>query len=526
MNAALFCTAAALPTNFFANLSTSDLAALDTLSYYLIRELICLRVNDAGDDFLVGKIWLPGTPLALQLWEIAASKHEVFDDGEHDLFRDVSEMMDILFHDREMLPPLVKGMFQPFVKLVSDGVEADSYDLQTLVNSDPGHNDRMLTNAPLVSFEIGTEICANYGVFSTIFGADSYIRALGKSEWVLDSAKAFLELLHAKEGKMTWTWQELAKFQTISSLFINNTRAVGLAKVALAAEAEAAAGQAHTDEATSRASSARRIAVAAAANADEVMQLTFLEGYNDGRDFAEELMPEIEAYGIVLAVTIAMERWGGRINEKKLRDGIEKNIPIELRELYPQPDILEDISKEAVFKLSPLDAVCLLANLFLREVEGKMPADYVETLYIQAQSQQFQSQSKRKFPLVCFPDTLKVSYKDEELDVVSAIDLHGGHFTTIVFSLNTSGGIQTTIFDCAKRAPKTKKINPERTIPNIVRVICARPSARSSCVVMQIAATSGEWCYSYFSNVHFQHTKNRRRTANSRAKRECCCGSR
>ena len=524
MNAALFCTAAALPTNFFANLSTSDLAALDTLSYYLIRELICLRVNDAGDDFLVGKIWLPGTPLALQLWEIAASKHEVFDDGEHDLFRDVSEMMDILFHDREMLPPLVKGMFQPFVKLVSDGVEADSYDLQTLVNSDPGHNDRMLTNAPLVSFEIGTEICANYGVFSTIFGADSYIRALGKSEWVLDSAKAFLELLHAKEGKKTW--QELAKFQTISSLFVNNTRAVGLAKVALAAEAEAAAGQAHTDEATSRAISAGRIAVAAAANADEVMQLTFLEGYNDGRDFADELMSEIEAYGIVLAVTIAMERWGGRITEKKLRDGIQKNIPNELRERYPEPEILEDIGEKAVLKLSPLEAVCLLANLFLREVEGKMSAEYVETLYIQAQSQQFQSQSKRKFPLVCFPDTLKVSYKDEELDVVSAIDLHGGHFTTIVFSLNTSGGIQTTIFDCAKRAPKTKKINPERTIPNIVRVICARPSARSSCVVMQMAATSGEWCYSYFSNVHFQHTKNRRRTANSRAKRECCCGSR
>ena len=86
-----------------------------------------------------------------------------------------------------------------------------------------------------------------------------------------------------------------------------------------------------------------------------------------------------------------------------------------------------------MLKLSPLDAICLLVNLFLREVEGKMSADHVETLYIQAQSQQFQSQSKRKFPLLCFPDNLKVSYKDEELDVVSAIDLHMGHFTTIVF---------------------------------------------------------------------------------------------
>jgi len=369
MNAAMFCTAAALPTNFFAKLTLTDLSEMDTLSYFLIRELICLRlsnVSNVGADFLVDNTWLPSTPLALQLWEIAASAREVMDDGEHDLFRDVSEMMEILFKSpRDMMPPLVKGIFQPFVMLIcNEGVGPNSpHKLQDLVRNDPENTGSILTDAPLVSFEIGTELSANHAVFSTVFRADCYIRALGKKEWVLESAKTILGIIHGKGDKKTW--QDLAQYYTIASLFIKNTRGVVMAKEALAEKADAEAAAAPSEDARSRASSARETATGAAEAFRAVLDLPFLEEYNDGSDIVESMWVVIHAYGIEEGVKSAMERWGGRFNEKKLRDGIRKNIPFELREKYPEPELIVPfLSEDTVPKLSPQDAVCLLANFF------------------------------------------------------------------------------------------------------------------------------------------------------------------
>jgi len=513
MNAAMFCTAAALPTNFFAKLTPTDLSEMDTLSYFLIRELICLRlsnVSNVGADFLVDNTWLPSTPLALQLWEIAASAREVMDDGEHDLFRDVSEMMEILFKSpRDMMPPLVEGIFQPFVRLIcNEGVGPNSpHKLQDLVRNDPENTGSILTDAPLVSFEIGTELSANHAVFSTVFRADCYIRALGKKEWVLESAKTILGIIHGKGDKKTW--QDLAQYYTIASLFIKNTREVGLAKEALAKKADAEAAAAPSEDARSRASSARETATGAAEAFRAVLDLPFLEEYNDGSDIVQSMWLVIQAYGIEEGVKSAMERWGGRFNEKKLRDGIRKNIPFELREKYPEPELIVPfLSEDTVPKLSPQDAVCLLANLFLNLVDGKMDEDFVECLYIQALGQS-QSQKKRLFPLLCFPSDLKVVYKDEELDIVSVVNLHGSHFTTQVFSFDSSGGIQTTTYDDTKRTARTKNINLKQTIPNIVRVICARTPACAGPPLVAIGdfsvkmSTSGEWCCAWRRNGYF-----------------------
>jgi len=497
MNAALFCTAAALPTNYFASLSTLNLTDMDTLSYYLIRALICLRVSDAGADFLVDNTWLPSTPLALQLWEIAAGERELRDEGEHDLLRDVSVMMEILFYSDDM-DPLVQGIFQPFVQLVckDSSVTTRPYKLQDLVSDCSDRHNPLSKSfaAPLVSFEIGMDSSfdAKHSVFTSVFRGESYIRALGEREWVLESTKEFLEFLCKKGDKKTW--QELAKYQTIASLFIKITRAARTATEALAGAADAAA-EATTErqkgeEASSRAQTARRTATAAAEAAEAVLDLSFLEGYNDGADLVGSMWPEIDAFGIQLAVFIAMDRWS-QVNDKedrdrKLRDGILGNIPSELLQLHPERDSPMPLAEEATVQLSPQDAVRLLANMFLAEVQGKIQTDVVESLYGQARLK-FQ---KPRFPLVCLPENLKVLYKDEFLDVVSAIDLQGTHFTTHVFSFNSEGGIQSSMYDDTRKTPRTRNINRERTVKNIVRVICARPSpgADSSRILLKAEA--------------------------------------
>ena len=502
MNSAMFAVAAALPTNYFAKLSMLDVNEMDTLSYYLIRELICLRVSNVSNvvtDFLVGNNWLPSTPLTLQLWEIAASETEIRYEGEHDLYRDVSEMMAILFVERQRIFPLVKGIFQPFVKLeCSDGAFAHTYNLQDLVSSHP-ETDAPMSDAPLVSFEIGTELSATHSVFSMVYGADLYIRGLGKKEWVHESAKAFLEIIHAKGANKTW--QDMAKFQTIASLFIKNTIAAKHATEALAVDAEAlavdeeveeegAAKSAAAEEKTSKALLARQNATAAAVVADTIFEIPFLLGYNDGDVLVESMMPAITAYGIELAVRLQMHQWGKDVKGQKIRGEIQENIPIELLELYPRnpdPKPMEDLPD-----LSPQDAVVILANLFLRVVEGKQTATVVDCVYLQALS----VVQKRQFPLLCLPENLQVTYKGEELDVVSVIDMHGVHFTTHVLSLNFSGGIETTMYDDTRSSPsRSRNINKQRTMKNIVRVICARlipfASGRHSLVSVEMEVTSG-----------------------------------
>ena len=158
---------------------------------------------------------------------------------------------------------------------------------------------------------------------------------------MLESAKEFLEFLCKKSDKKTR--EELAKYQTIASLFIKNTRAAQAATEALAGIADAAAeatSEGHKGkEASSRAKTARRSATAAAEAAAAVLDHSFLEGYNDGVNLVGPMWPEIDAFGIQLAVFIAMDRWS-LVNDKdpdrKLRDGILGNIPSELLQLHPE----------------------------------------------------------------------------------------------------------------------------------------------------------------------------------------------